>query len=140
MTAEAGTYTFQLPFELASTSNSIDFSISDGLATKNVGLATIVLNTITASIDSPTMVVADNYNQLAAMVNNLRGYHNLETINFGTIVAGDIVKAAHTNALLSALEDIHKLLPTTNKFDKVKKGDLITKKTYNQIINGLREG
>ena len=140
MTAEAGTYTFQLPFELNSTSNIINFSISDGLATKNVSLATIDRLTISASIDSPTMVVADNYNQLAAMVNHLRGYHNLEAINFETIVAGDIVKAAHTNALLSALEDIHKLLPTTNKFDKVKKGDLITKKTYNQIINGLREG
>ena len=142
MTAEAGTYTFQLPFELTSSTinSNINFSISDGLAIKKGSLATILRQTIPTAITSPTMVVADNYNQIAARVNNLRNYHNLETINFETIASGDIVKAAHTNALLSALEDIHKLLPTTNKFDKVKKGDLITKKTYNQIINGLKEG
>jgi hypothetical protein len=44
MTAEAGTYTFQLPFELTSSTitSNINFSISDGLAIKKGSLATIL--------------------------------------------------------------------------------------------------
>ena len=94
---------------------------------------------IPSNYSNPVKVEAATYNQVAAYINYLRRYHGLSTITF-SVAKDAMVKAAETNTLLSALEDIHKLLPTTNKFDKVKKGDLITKKTYNQIINGLREG
>lgn len=134
----AGTYTAQLPFDVDSYA-ATQFWLNDGLADGNSIEIIYQHMDIPSNYSNPVKVEAATYNQVAAYINYLRRYHGLSTITF-SVAKDAMVKAAETNTLLSALEDIHKLLPTTNKFDKVKKGDLITKKTYNQIINGLREG
>ena len=134
----AGTYTAQLPFEIDSYDDT-KFWLNDGLADGNNTGFIIQYYDLAPSFNTPAKPKASDYNEIATFINYLRRYYGLTTFTFN-VVAEELVKAEHTNTLLSALEDIHKLLPTTNKFDKVKKGDLITRKTYNQIINGLKEG
>ena len=139
---DAGTYAVQLPDALKTNQmSSISFKVSDGLAETEEMLCNVFVSSVVTSLYvSKDKCEAATYTNLGTIINNLRKYYQLGTVTFTTKTAGNLVKAEETNELLTALEDIHKLLPTTNKFDKVKRGDLITKKTYNQIINGLTGG
>ena len=137
--ASAGTFAAQVPIQLSLGQNQLKIVVSDGLANGSENLKAISVESIADSA-TPDTCEAENYNNLCGYINALRTYYNLPEITFAAKVRGNLVKAQETNEMLSALAEIHNLLPTTNKFDLVKKGDLITKKTYNQIYEGITGG
>ena len=137
--AAGGTYAAQLP-EVGEGSHKVKLRVFDGMA---VGAETAEF-TITYSkfnqAKSPAKLTAERMNAFAAAVNVMRSYYGLDTVAFDTIAAGDIIKAAHHNALTKAESDYVKLTGSGHTFTTVKANDLIKRKDDLEIYNAITGG
>ena len=77
---------------------------------------------------------------ISPVINQLRRYYGLESVDFESVNTGDIVKAKHFADFANALIEIQKISGTNHPLTVVKKGDLITLKEYQQIRNAIIGG
>lgn len=137
--ATGGTYAAQLP-EVGEGSHKVKLRVFDGLA---AGAETAEF-TITYSkfnqAKSPSYLTAERMNAFATAVNTMRSYYGLDAVAFDDIAAGDIVKAAHHNALTKAQNEYVKLTGSSHTFTTVKANDLIKRKDDLEIYNAITGG
>ena len=137
--AAGGTYAAQLP-EVGEGSHKVKLRVFDGMA---AGAATDEFTINYSKFNwakSPAYLTAGRMNAFATAVNTMRSYYGLDAVAFDTIAAGDIVKAAHHNALTKAQSDYVKLTGSGHTFTTVKANDLIKRKDDLEIYNAITGG
>lgn len=137
--AAGGTYAAQLP-EVGEGSHKVKLRIFDGMAA-GASTAEFTINySKFAQAKTPAYLTAGRMNAFATAINTMRSYYGLDTVAFDTIAAGDIVKAAHHNALTQAQSEYVKLTGSGHTFTTVKANDLIKRKDDLEIYNAITGG
>lgn len=126
--------------EVSQGAHTIKLRAFDGLArseeTTNVEFSH---NPFTA-LANPSTPQAGRMAYISPVINQLRRYYGLESVDFESVNTGDIVKAKHFADFANALIEIQKISGTNHPLTVVKKGDLITLKEYQQIRNAIIGG
>lgn len=142
VSAGMGTYQARVPDVLTlGAINSVYLRVSDGLSVSEEMELQITYFHLSLNEAGYVRVMTSVYNYIRNAINILRLYYGLPKYDFGdNIVAGDLVKADDMNAMLEALEEVHKFIGSNMPFTKVAANDLIKMETYKQLYNGLIEG
>lgn len=137
--AAGGTYAVHLP-TLTEGSHKVILRLFDGLAAGEETAQFTVNYTKFTQPKTPATLSAERMNAFVAAINTIRAYYGLDAVAFDTIAAGDLVKAAHHNALVKAQEEYNKLTGGEHVLNTVKAYDVIKRKDdfeiYNAIIGG----
>lgn len=137
--AAGGTYAVHLP-TLAEGSHKVILRLFDGLAAGEATAQFTVNYTKFTQPKPPATLSAERMNAFAAAINTIRAYYGLDAAAFDDIAAGDLVKAAHHNALAKAQEEYNKLTGGEHVLNTVKAYDVIKRKDDLEIYNAITGG
>lgn len=137
--AAGGTYAVHLP-TLAEGSHKVVLRLFDGLAAGQQTDQFTVNYAKFTQPKNPETLTAERMNAFAAAVNTIRAYYGLDAVAFDAIAAGDLVKAAHHNALIKAQEEYNKLIGGEHTLNTVKAYDVIKRKDDLEIYNAITGG
>lgn len=142
ISASSGIYSKRLTDALTEgETNIISLRVSDGLTYSETLQFNIKHFELALVEGGYTKVLASVYNYMRTAANLLRSYYGLQSIDFGeNIEVDDIVKAEDMNTLIDAIQEVHTLIGSNLPFDRVAEKELIEKKTYKQLYNGLVKG